>query len=62
MADDMRKLGSIGVLLPNLQARIVSTDGHEDVDVSEGQPGELWIKGPTILKVRFTDILYSYLH
>ena len=62
MADDMRKMGSVGVLLPNLQARIVSTKNNGDVDVGEGQPGELWIKGPTILKVWFTDILYSYLH
>ena len=59
MADDMRKMGSIGVLLPKLQARIVSAEGNEDLDVSEEEPGELWIKGPTIMKVWFTEILYS---
>ena len=59
MADDMRKMGSVGVLMPNLQARIVSAEGNGDFDVGEGQPGELWIKGPTIMKVWVTDVLDS---
>ncbi|KAG7449634.1 AMP binding protein [Guyanagaster necrorhizus] len=44
--DAERKMGSIGVLLPNLEARLV----NEDVDAAEGQPGELWIRGPTVMK------------
>ncbi|KAF8908005.1 AMP binding protein [Mucidula mucida] len=40
-------IGSIGTLLPNLQARLVDEDG---VDVKEGEPGELWVRGPTIMK------------
>ncbi|KAF8345975.1 AMP binding protein [Amanita rubescens] len=46
--DGMRKVGSVGMLLPNLEARIV--DGDSNGDVEEGQPGELWVRGPTIMK------------
>lgn len=47
------KAGSIGVLLPNLEARIVgSEDGDAAVDAADGKPGELWIRGPTIMKVK----------
>ncbi|KAA1470605.1 AMP binding protein [Dentipellis sp. KUC8613] len=66
--DALRKPGSIGVLLPNLTARLVlpSSDAQEqDADAPEwddgeeplGGPGvrmsgrgELWIKGPTLMK------------
>ncbi|KAK0472310.1 AMP binding protein [Armillaria luteobubalina] len=44
--DAERKMGSIGTLLPNLEARLVD----EGVDTMEGKPGELWIRGPTIMK------------
>ncbi|KAL8799737.1 MAG: hypothetical protein Q9182_005680 [Xanthomendoza sp. 2 TL-2023] len=37
--------GSVGVLYPNLQGRLVADDGQE---VGEGEPGELWLSGPTI--------------
>ncbi|KAK2463157.1 hypothetical protein APHAL10511_004812 [Amanita phalloides] len=47
----MRKMGSVGILLPNLEARIViDGDGKGDLDAEEGQPGELWLRGPTIMK------------
>ncbi len=46
--DAERKMGSIGTLLPNLEARLVD----EGVEAAEGKPGELWIRGPTIMKVR----------
>ncbi len=39
--------GSIGVLVPHLETRLVDIDGN---DVEDGQPGELWIKGPTVMK------------
>lgn len=48
-----QKAGSIGTLLPNLEARLV-LDGEENdelVDADVGEPGELWIRGPTIMKV-----------
>jgi len=44
-----RKMGSIGVLLPNLEARLVHDDEGK-VDAAEGQPGELWIRGKTVMK------------
>lgn len=47
--DCIRKVGSIGVLLPNLEARLVLDDGK---DAEPGHPGELWLRGVTIMKVR----------
>ncbi|KAF7321573.1 AMP binding protein [Mycena kentingensis (nom. inval.)] len=44
-----RKVGSIGILIPNLEARLVE-DEDGLVDAKEGQPGELWIRGPTVMK------------
>lgn len=46
-ADALRKVGTIGVLLPNLEARLVD---EADIDVPEGEAGELWVRGPTIMK------------
>lgn len=40
--------GSAGVLLPNLEARLIGNGG---VDVKPGEPGELWLRGPTVMKV-----------
>ena len=45
----VQKVGTIGVLLPNLEARLVLENGS---DAREGEPGELWLRGPTIMKVR----------
>ncbi|KAJ3076859.1 hypothetical protein HDU98_011720 [Podochytrium sp. JEL0797] len=39
---------SIGPLFPNLQARLV--DPETGVDVTPGSPGELWIRGPNVMK------------
>lgn len=52
--DCLRKVGSIGVLLPNLEARLVLDDTDEMAvkDAEPGQPGELWIRGVTVMKVR----------
>ena len=51
------KAGMIGPLLPNLEARLVDDDG---ADVKEGERGELWIRGPSIMKVsRISTPIYS---
>src|ERR1700761_3988568 len=51
-ADAPRKMGSIGPLLPNLEARLVADAGGTAVEAEEGSPGELWIRGPSVMKVR----------
>ncbi len=38
-------LGSVGLLMPGVEARIVDTDGGECLT---GDPGELWLRGPMI--------------
>ncbi len=38
-------MGSVGKLLPNMEAKIVDADSRE---VADGQEGELWLKGPNI--------------
>ena len=48
--DAIRKIGSIGPLMPNLEARLVIEDTD---DAKEGEAGELWIRGATIMKVEF---------
>jgi len=42
----VRKPGSIGVPLPDLEVRIVDTETY--VDVEPGQEGEIWLKGPAV--------------
>ncbi|KAJ3829638.1 AMP binding protein [Lentinula raphanica] len=51
------KYGSIGYLLPNLEARLVSDDkdgqavtDDEVTDAQEGERGEVWIRGRSIMK------------
>lgn len=47
--DDWGKfMGAVGKLIPNMQARLV--DPEKGTDVSLGQPGELWLKGPNIFQ------------
>jgi acyl-CoA synthetase (AMP-forming)/AMP-acid ligase II len=48
--DHERKVGSVGVLVPNMEARLVN---ELDESVSEGEPGELWLRGPNVMKVSF---------
>jgi acyl-CoA synthetase (AMP-forming)/AMP-acid ligase II len=48
--DGMRKVGSIGILVPNLQARLVASDEDNIIDAAPGEPGELWVRGPTVMK------------
>ncbi|CAG8611492.1 14525_t:CDS:10 [Dentiscutata erythropus] len=39
--------GSIGILFPNVKAKILSEDGHE---LGYNKLGELWIHGPNVMK------------
>ncbi|KAI0783030.1 AMP binding protein [Abortiporus biennis] len=45
--DSLKKIGSVGRLLANEEARLVNDDVD---DAKEGEPGELWIRGPNIMK------------
>lgn len=44
-----RKPGSIGLPLPNVECRIVSLEDGV-TDVTPGEPGELFIRGPQVMK------------
>lgn len=39
--------GCVGALVPNMEARLVDDD---EKDVPVGSPGELWVRGPNIMK------------
>ena len=53
--DSISKVGNTGFLLPNLEARLlVDGDGNGDIEAREGEAGELWLRGPTIMKVCFS--------
>ncbi|ROW16162.1 hypothetical protein VPNG_01860 [Cytospora leucostoma] len=46
MPDEWAKFKtSVGKLVPNMQAKIVDTEGKE---VARGEEGELWLKGPNV--------------
>ncbi len=46
------QIGTIGLPIPNTQLRLVDEDGQ---DVVLGEVGELWIKGPQIMKGYWRD-------
>ncbi|CAG8587619.1 13669_t:CDS:10, partial [Acaulospora colombiana] len=39
--------GSVGVLLPNIEAKVLSEDGEE---LGHNEPGELYVRGPMLMK------------
>ena len=41
-------VGSVGILAPNMQARLIDPGTGEDVGI--GERGELWLRGPNIMK------------
>lgn len=47
------KAGSVGTLVPNTEARVVDPDTGDDT--APGQPGELWIRGPQVMKGYFSN-------
>lgn len=42
------KAGTVGTLFPNLECRIVKDNGD---DAQDDEPGEVWIRGPSVMKV-----------
>jgi len=48
--DYLRKIGSIGILLPNLEARLIASDENSIIDAAPGKPGELWVRGSIVMK------------
>ena len=51
VSDKTAPADSVGVLLPNTEARIV--DPASEQDVPGGERGELWIRGPQVMKGYF---------
>ena len=48
--DYLRKIGSVGILLPNLEARLIASGEDNIIDAAPGEPGELWVRGPIVMK------------
>jgi 4-coumarate--CoA ligase len=42
------RAGTVGILVPNLEMRIVNPDSGEDAD--DGSEGEIWYRGPNVMK------------
>lgn len=45
--DPVRRDASVGKVVPGVEVRLSSLDGGE---VAPGEPGELWVRGPNIMK------------
>lgn len=48
LAGDRVRYGSVGPLVPNTEARLVDVTTGDDA--APGEPGELWVRGPQIMK------------
>ena len=46
--EESRRYGTAGLLSPSMEAKIVNPDSGEALPVN--QTGELWLRGPTIMK------------
>jgi len=52
LLDRPAKPGSVGVPLPGISMRLVDEDGE---DALEGDPGEIWVKGPNVFAGYWED-------
>jgi long-chain acyl-CoA synthetase len=43
-----RKAGTVGLPLPNTEVRVVDPETRKDV--AAGEPGELWVRGPQVMR------------
>lgn len=47
----IKKLGSVGPLMPNLELRlVVNAEGLVDAEEGQDSRGEIWVRGPTVMK------------
>ncbi|KAF7139952.1 hypothetical protein RHSIM_Rhsim06G0008700 [Rhododendron simsii] len=51
--EESRRYGTAGLLSPNMEARIVDPESGEALSV--GRRGELWLRGPAIMKGYFSN-------
>ena len=42
------RAGTVGLLMPSLEQRIIDPETGKDVPI--GQPGEVWVRGPNVMK------------
>ncbi len=48
--DDPRSDCAVGRALPGVEIRIVDLSDHQRRNVSAGEPGELWVRGPNVMR------------
>ncbi|KAF9887162.1 hypothetical protein FE257_010416 [Aspergillus nanangensis] len=58
--DPHQKIGSVGMIMPSMTAKIVEVDGHQELPPNE--PGELCIKGPNLFSGYYEHPMYDPEH
>ena len=53
LAEGVAHVGQVGKIMPTMQARLV--DIESGIDVGEGEPGELWLRGPSVMRGYWKD-------
>ena len=43
-------LGSVGLLIPNMECKIVDPETGKCLGVGKNNTGEIWVKGPNVMK------------
>ncbi|KAJ8955211.1 hypothetical protein NQ317_001035 [Molorchus minor] len=50
LSEKYKTSGSVGKLIPNTLGKIVAVDDSTGTPLGPNQPGEMWIKGPQVMK------------